>query len=48
MIERENAFIQQVGWLPQAEALQNCRQVLDDISDKLLAMESNRASDSDH
>ena len=39
MIERENAFIQQLGWLPEAEALQNCRQVLDSISEKLEAAE---------
>lgn len=37
MVARENAFIEQVGWFPEAEALANCRQVLDEIYDKLEA-----------
>lgn len=37
MTERENAFIQQIGWLPDAQELQICRQVLDAIDDKLEA-----------
>ncbi len=35
MIERENAFIQELGWLPKGKDLKACREVLDAIYEKL-------------
>jgi len=35
MIESENDFIEQLGWLPDVKDLSTCRQVLDSIYDRL-------------
>lgn len=35
MIARENAFLQELGWLPEPSELGICRQVLDQIYEKL-------------
>ncbi len=35
MVARENEFIEQVGWLPDASELATCKKVLDEIYEKL-------------
>jgi DNA-binding MarR family transcriptional regulator len=35
MIQAENVFIKKLGWLPGAEELSTCQQVLDDIYERL-------------
>lgn len=35
MIDRESAFIEQLGWLPELDSLSECQQVLDGIYEAL-------------
>lgn len=36
MVERENAFVQELGWLPKDKDLKTCCEVLDTIYEKLV------------
>ncbi len=40
MIEAENAFLQKLDWLPERPVLQDCREVLESICERLLEFES--------
>jgi len=44
MIARENAFMEQLDWLPEADELATCRRVLDRIYAELEAAEGGRTS----
>lgn len=47
MIGAENAFLQELDWLPERGVLQDCREVLESICDRLIEFEGTGSAGSD-
>jgi hypothetical protein len=45
MIEVEDAFLKELDWLPERQALKDCREVLESICEKLIGFESKAKPD---
>jgi DNA-binding MarR family transcriptional regulator len=47
MIEAENAFLQELDWLPERPVLQDCREVLESICERLIEFEGKEPAGGD-
>lgn len=48
MMETENAFLQELDWLPERPVLQDCREVLESICERLIESERKEPAAGDH